>query len=93
MANRKVQGRNTLNIAAESAGRALGWVAKTYDAFKEEHPHPIVEASEVLASGQKRLAKLAKAARAGASAILKNAKSGAKKTRKAVKKAAKRLKR
>ena len=68
---------------AEAVGRALGGVASTIESLRVQHPHPVEEAREALAAGQKAIAGVTSNAATGATAIIKKAKAIARRTRKA----------
>src|SRR5689334_10294333 len=59
---------------AESVGRAAGAVAGQVDAIRAEHPHPVEEAKEAVATGTAKVAAATKSAKARVKAAVKTAK-------------------
>ena len=53
--------RAAVDRAAEAVGRTIGTVARSVDALRAQHPHPVDEARKTLAAGRKTLARAKKA--------------------------------
>lgn len=82
MMKRKQQSNPALDRAAEAVGRGLGGVIGTIDSLQAQHPHPVDEAREALAAGEKTLAAAASKAGARATAMVKTAKAAVRRTKK-----------
>lgn len=67
--------RKAAQVAAEVAGRTLGHVAHTIDSFQAQHPHPVTEMQEAVATGVEKLATAAAEARATTAATVKTTKA------------------
>jgi len=83
MAKGKSKRNTAVDRAAEAVGHALGSVAGTIDSLQAQHPHPVEEAREALAAGQKTLAAVASEAGTRAATMIKKAKAVARQTKKA----------
>ena len=83
MAKGKNKGSAVVDRAADAVGHALGSVAGTIDSLQAQHPHPVEEAREALATGQETLSAVASKAGAQAAAVVKKAKAVARRTKKA----------
>lgn len=89
MAKRRKPDSAKLNMAAERTGRALGQLARTFDAVRSRHPRPLEEAREALAAGRKRVAKAGKAVAKKTRKVVKLAKKAVTRSRKAATRARK----
>jgi len=76
--------RTAVNRVTEAVGHALGSVVNTIETFQEQHPHPMDDAREALATGQEALSAAASSAGTRATTIIKKAKAVARQTKKAV---------
>lgn len=84
MANdRKSRGSSAIERAAEEIGNTLGSIVGRIDALQAEHPHPVDEAREALATGQEALASVASQARTRATTAVKKARAVVHQTKKA----------
>jgi hypothetical protein len=82
MAKSKRKRSAAVDRAAEAVGHALGSIAGTIESLHAQHPHPVKEAGEALATGQETLAAVASEAGTRAAAIIKEAKAIARRTKK-----------
>ena len=82
MAKGKSKRSAAIDRAAQVVGRAIGSVADTVESFQAEHPHPLEEAHEALATGQEALSAAAATAGTQAAAIVNRVNAVAHRTKK-----------
>ena len=71
MAKGKSKRSAAVDRAADAVGHALGSVAGTIDSLQAQHPHPVEEAREALATGQEKLSAVASNTGARAATMIK----------------------
>jgi hypothetical protein len=81
MAEETKTSSDLLTGAAEMVGGALGTIAGAVDRLRADHPHPVDEAKEALAAGQKQVAQVAAEATQRATVMIDATKAVIKKVR------------